>query len=173
MAGHFPDFVLLGVLTCAVWTDMRRRRIPNPLILIGLVMALALAVAVGGVRGGLAALGGGLIGLLVFLPFFALRLVGAGDTKLFAVVGVFTGAGALLPITLFTCIAGGVLGIFVLVRDRSLRTMWSNLKLVLNTGWMSLMGSGVALGDLELKSAARLPYAVAILAGVVWWMVTR
>ena len=104
---HATLILLLLLLVVACWFDWRERRIPNGLIVSGMVAFAVAAMIDGGVAALLNAFAGFLAGLLVLLPFFALRLVGAGDVKLMAVVGGFTGAKALLPIVLYTFIAAG------------------------------------------------------------------
>lgn len=60
------------------------------------------------------------MGLLVFLPFYVLSAMGAGDIKLMSVVGAFVGVKGVLLCALFTALTGGVLAlIFALSRTRS------------------------------------------------------
>lgn len=164
---HIASVTLIVLLAIAVYRDLASRRIPNVLIVAGLAVALAFSVVEGNLSD--RALGFG-AGLLIFLPFFALRLVGAGDAKLMAVVGAFTGVPALVPITLYTCIAGGLLGLASVVAARSGSQAMQNLRLVLFAVSARTAGAQVPVTDLGLKSAARIPYAVAIASGVVVWM---
>ncbi len=60
---------------------------------------------------------GGLVGLLVFLPFYAVSAMGAGDIKLMSVVGTFVGVKGVLVCALLTALTGGVLAVvFALAR---------------------------------------------------------
>lgn len=168
------EIVTLAVLLAgAVATDLRQGRIPNSLIVCGLL----LGCAAGAWRAGWTGLGtsgaGALAGLAILLPFFALRLVGAGDAKLLAVVGAFTGPRALLPICLFTFLAGGVLAAWALCGDGKLATARHNLRTVLVGLGLWLQGMPTAPGDMGIRSAARLPYSVAIAAGVAVWLLIR
>ena len=82
---------MLGLLCAAVVCDLRRRRIPNwltlSLVATGLTQSL---LAWGTVSPAQAALGL-LVGLVLNLPLFALRVRGGGDVKLFAGVGAWLG----------------------------------------------------------------------------------
>lgn len=163
------SIALLFLLAVAVYSDVTTRRIPNVLIAIGLLTALATGLT----QGDLATRTSGFaIGLLILLPFFAFRLVGAGDAKLMAVVGAFTGAHALLPISLYTFIFGGLLGIASLVTARSGLQAVRNVRLVLFAVAAKSAGADISSGELGLKPAARIPYAVAIAAGVLCWLLT-
>lgn len=51
---------------------------------------------------------GGVIGLAFFLPLYALRAMGAGDVKFFALLGLMMGASALLPIWLIASVIAGM-----------------------------------------------------------------
>ncbi len=62
-------------------------------------------------------LAGGGVGLLVFLPLYAVSAMGAGDIKLMTVVGTFLGVKGVLFSALFAALAGGLLALgFVLTR---------------------------------------------------------
>lgn len=162
--------LLLLVLFAAIWFDVRERRIPNRLVVLGMAVATAMGVVSGGLSGLMTALLGLGAGLLPLLPFFVFRLVGAGDVKLMAVVGAFTGAPALAPITFYVFIAGGLLGLVAVVAARSGSQMLQNLRLVLFAVSARTAGARVPVADLGLKSAARIPYALAIASGVLCWM---
>ncbi|CAB3747000.1 membrane protein [Burkholderia sp. MSh2] len=93
--------LLIGVGVFLAWAvlvaleDIRHRRIPNSLVLGGLVSAFAVS---GHNPFGISvnqALIGALIGLVSLFPFFALRVMGAADVKVFAVLGAWCGAHAL------------------------------------------------------------------------------
>ena len=53
--------------------------------------------------------------IVVLFVWFLLRIVGAGDIKLLAVVGAFTGTG-IWTVLLYTCICTGVLGALKLLQ---------------------------------------------------------
>lgn len=160
--------LLAAVLLLAVVSDIRRRRIPNQLVLYGLLMGLALQTIAppgqgllqdGGLGLG-AALMGGFAGLALFLPFYLLRVLGAGDVKLMSVVGVWLGASAVLQAGLWTMIAGGVLALMMALASGTLRQTLINSFVALSTRTAPHL-------DAPSRSARnmRLPYAVAIAVG--------
>jgi prepilin peptidase CpaA len=81
------EYGVLGLLlVLASWLDWKERRIPNWLCLIIAAAALIFAFATGGIGElGLNALHG-IIALVGGMALFALRVVGAGDAKLYAAV---------------------------------------------------------------------------------------
>src|SRR3954466_2040420 len=84
--------ILLGILVLvAAGYDIRYRRIPNWLVLAGIVTGFAWNVFSSGWSGlGHAAAGFGL-GLALYFPLYLLRARGAGDVKLLAAVGAIVG----------------------------------------------------------------------------------
>ncbi len=167
-----PTLVLLILLLATVF-DLRERRIPNALIVCSLAAALACAMLTGDLSALLTALAGAGIGLLVLLPFFVLHLVGAGDVKLMGVVGAFLGAPALLPITIYTFIAGGLLAVAAILQARTGQQTLHSLRLMLFATAARVRGIDIRLSEIGLASTTRVPYALAITAGVVVWLLGR
>ncbi len=104
---------LSALLLVACVTDVRSRRIPNVLVLV--VAALGLVRAAIGAPAAvtpalLVAAAGGLVGLVLWLPAFALGVLGAGDVKLFAATALWLGPAAGARAAVAVAIAGGVLG---------------------------------------------------------------
>src|SRR5215208_4679040 len=85
--------VLMALLAWACAADLRRRRIPNVLVLTMLATGLALSLAprTDATPGMLGALRGFALGLVIWLPFHTLGLLGAGDVKLIAAAGAWLG----------------------------------------------------------------------------------
>lgn len=73
------------------------------------------------------------------LPF-SIGVIGGGDVKLLAACAFVFGLAQLLPLVLYTALIGGVIGLIAMLLRR--------------------------LGKMTRET--RLPYAVAIMGGVVW-----
>ena len=167
-----PSLMALAVALLGCVTDLGTRRIPNALTF----SAAGAAVVFHAVDAGLAGIGhslGGLaVGLLLFLPLFALRGLGGGDVKLLAALGAWIGPGAAVWLAVWTAIAGGPLALVVALRHRYLRTAFENV-------WSVLMFWRVAgirphpSVNLSSPGSPRLPYAVPIAVGLVVTLWTR
>jgi prepilin peptidase CpaA len=162
------------VLT-AVVCDLRSRRIPNALVASGIALGLLLAAVApaggglvghsAGAMGFVPALLGGLLGLGLFLPLYALRAMGAGDAKLLAMVGVWLGAPAVAYAALWTLLAGGVLALGWALATGVLRRVIDNLRaMLLSTVVRAHIGGGMAV-TAPPTTTGRLPYAIAIACG--------
>lgn len=174
----FPLVLLCALLAAAVWHDVRARRIPNAVVFPGALAALALQAFVpagGGLfdaqMGGLgiaSALGGLGLGLAILMPMYALRMMGAGDVKLLAMVGAFVGAGQVAAVALATLIAGGLLALAVAAAQGSLRRLLGNTRqMMIYTGMSALAGFMSPPVAPAAPASGRLPYAIAIAAGTV------
>lgn len=145
-----------AALGWAAVSDIRVRRIPNwtVLAILGLFGPWALMSTAAWVLWALAA---GAIALAVGFGLYALGMVGAGDSKLFAVVALFAGLGHLPLLSLATALAGGAMAAVSLVaRPRRAMVM------------LALRGKG--------DFGRGIPYGVAIaVAGalVVWSALLR
>lgn len=160
---------LLAMLGTAVVTDLRERRIPNQLTVSGATAAVLLsAFEVGGLPA--ASILGLAVALGLAIPFFALGALGAGDAKLLAAVGAFMGFGGLLPVLLYSGIAGGVMGLAVSIRRGVILPVLLHTRSVLvHTLTLGRMGSRTTIED---PDAQTIPYGVAIAVGTVtaWFL---
>ena len=168
--------VLMAALVIAAIVDTRTGRIPNWLVFGGALYAVAynsfFPVYPRDI-GILFALGGLGVGLAAFLPLYALRVMGAGDVKLMAMVGAFIGTGATISAVLATLVAGGVLAVCLAVSLGRLARMVRNLSLMFR-GTVLTLSTGVGgVAVLDEASAGKMPYGVAIAAGTIGYLVVE
>jgi prepilin peptidase CpaA len=151
--------LLPGILAPAVYSDFRSHRIPNKLIILGLIVALVFQLAASATQGLWAGLLGAVIGLACFIPFYAMRAMGAGDVKLMAVVGFFMGPSGALYAALFALFTGGLCALGYLMW-RGLRASVSPL---LHEGLTAAIQSAFVAARLARRD--RLPFALPIAVG--------
>jgi prepilin peptidase CpaA len=101
----------------AVSTDLRYRRVPNRLILCAAAGGLALSAA-GGWGSLCMGLTGMVLGFLLLFPAFLLHMVGGGDVKSLAVIGLVAGPGLLWVSFLRGAAAGGLAAVVILAVRR-------------------------------------------------------
>ena len=169
-----PLLLLLALLGAAVYHDVRARRIPNAVVFPGMLAALALHALLPGGLGLLSALGGLGLGLAILMPMYVLRLMGAGDVKLLAMVGAFVGAGQILCVGLATLMAGGVLALVFAAWQGKLRALLGNAgRMALHGGLSAMAGDMNGFVAAPEAASGRLPYAIAIAtagAGCALWL---
>lgn len=142
-------------------------RIPNLMSYAGIVLGIALHTALGGWRGLGSAVLGLVIGGGIFLVFYLVRAMGAGDVKLMAAVGCLAGAPKVLEIAFASAITGGLLALGYMVYHRRIRATLSNMVHVLQFHWAHGAQSHPEI-NLSNPNALRMPYGLAIAAGVLY-----
>lgn len=152
-----------SLLVVASVSDLRSRRIPNKVVawlaVLGLVFSTTTLPGFRGLLFGLAGLG---VGFAIWFPFYPLRLLGAGDVKLFAAASAWLGPALTFKAALIAMIAGGVLALVVLALQRRLREGAEQTAL-LWTSWTRLRQFRAAV---PVSQASRqLPYGVALAIG--------
>ncbi len=158
--------IAAGVLSLtACLFDLKQRRIPNVLTFGGAAVALAFSLWTGGFAGLVMAAAGWAVGLLAFLPIFALRGIGGGDVKLLAALGAWIGPGQAVWLALWTALSGGVFALVVAglhnYGGQAFRNVWGMLS------YWRVMGLGPHPGlTLETSPGPKLPYSIPIAAGL-------
>ena len=166
--------VLVALLLIAAISDIKTGRIPNWLVLGGAAYGLlynAFFPVFPRDIGLLFALGGLAVGLGALLPLYFVRVMGAGDVKLMAMVGAFLGASATVAAMLATLITGGFLAIAFALCSGRLGRLVHNVATMFR-GTLLTFASGV--GGLTVHdgpSAGKMPYGIAIAAGTIGYMV--
>ena len=149
-------------------TDVTTRRIPNKVTYLGMLIGIVGRFAVDGWHGLGSAIAGGLIAGGAFLLFFLLHAMGAGDVKLITAVGCLVGGpGAAIEIVLASAIAGGIFAIIYALWQGRLRTVLGNVSDLIK--FHSAVGPEIhPTLNLSNPESVRLPYGVAIAAGVLY-----
>ena len=170
--------ILLLLLTSICLSDFRARRIPNRLVLAGLLAALswqALGPAGAGLfdpdapgaLGASAAFAGAAAAFAGFLLLHRMGTMGAGDVKLMAMLGAFFGLDALPALVLMVFLCGGVLVAVRMFDGARRRAVGANQRLILFGRLAAFVGGVGPQFDPRTDSADRLPYAFAIAAGAL------
>ncbi len=93
----------VALAAAAAWSDLRRRRVSNRLVLVVLAGGVVRQATTLEPTSLLLGLAGVAVGLAILLPAFAARWVGGGDAKLLAALGMWMGP--------WNVLLGGILGV--------------------------------------------------------------
>ena len=169
----FPS-IALAVAAIAAVTDVQRRRIPNWLTYPAVVLGVMLRGLLLGWKGMGSALAGCLLAGGVFLLFYLVRAMGAGDVKLAAAIGSLLGAADAVAMLLATAICGGVLAVAYALYRRRVRATLVNVAAALQFHAVAGFQAHPEL-NLDNPAALRMPYGLAMGAGTLyvfltaWW----
>lgn len=167
--GWFWGAVFTLLLLVAAVVDVRQRRIPNSGVLALLVSGFAFSLTTRPLVGGLStSLLGCLLGFGLFIAFWPMGLIGAGDVKLFAAIGVWLGPAATWQAALVAAMVGGVMALYSLARTRQVAIAMRRIALAVSSRSASVLAPPP--GDAASRSG-HVPYGVAMATGalVVAW----
>jgi prepilin peptidase CpaA len=161
-------FTLLLVVGCV--TDLRTRKIPNELVLAILVTGWVYALTAGdpwrSLRGSLA---GTAVGFGIWIAFYLVGVIGAGDVKFFAAAGAWLGPSATWRAALAAAVVGGVLAVAFLVMERRLGVVLKKIALAASSGSLATVPEQTVVPNAKHQP---LPYGVALAIGalIVAWV---
>lgn len=159
------QIVLLLLVAIAAVYDIRFRRIPNWLVLTGLLAGVGLNTFLQQWSGVRTSLLGIILAFLIYFPLYLLRGMGAGDVKLMAAIGAIVGPANWFGIFIVSALLGGIAAaILLLARGRLANSLW-------NIGFLFQrllsLKAPYAREELDLSSpkSVKMPHGVAIAAG--------
>ena len=168
--------VLLLLLAAAAIIDYRTFKIPNWLTGSGILFALFYNGMVPPVMhaGWTWAPAGMLLGFGAMLPMYALRIMGAGDVKLMAMVGAFLGVAATATALLFCVVTAGIAALAYAVRHRVLAQMLANASSTLRAMlWCAVASGRPQVQPGAVPSVGKLAYGVSIAIGTGAYLVAQ
>ncbi|HEY9659973.1 MAG TPA: prepilin peptidase [Allocoleopsis sp.] len=164
---NFHDAVIVIVSGLSAFFDLRIRKIPNWLIITGLLLGVILN-ALRGTHDLVQSVIGFIAGIAVLIVPFALGWIGAGDVKFFGVVGAILGASWLPRVFFYSALAAGLIAFAYLAvgiaRLSRLKEIWIDVKtLVLSMG--RVLPEPVRVRTMQ--SGGSVPWGVAFAAGTI------
>jgi prepilin peptidase CpaA len=164
-----PDLLitapLLGLLSAAAWNDVKSFRIPNSITVPGVLLGIGLNSILPSGLGFTVAAYGFALGLFGLLPLYLLRIWGAGDVKLMAVVGAFLGPSGFWGSLLISLLIGGVIALLIAGYRRNGKLLLKNLRWMLYQMHFNVQLRTATAIDTPEQSAGKIAYAVPILLG--------
>ena len=160
---HWMDFMVAGATAMAAWTDYRTGKIYNWLTLPVLAFGLAMAAVHGSAIFAQAAAGVG-VAALIFIPLFALGIMGGGDAKLMMALGGVLGVSNTLDLTLVSFAIASICGVVLMARQKRIKIFGREIFLFLR----SLVVRGLETHWPKLSRETKTPFGIAIFLG--WLM---
>lgn len=163
------QIILIAVLFTAVITDLRSYRIPNWLTVPAMACGLLIHTLINGTGGLVVSLEGLGLGLGLFLMFYLMGGMGAGDVKLMAVVGSFLGPRGVLYAAMLTGLLGGIYAVAAMASCWGLRATVQQIVAMLTT--LSFPQEGTLSST--KRAPFRLRYALVISLGTLLSMMAN
>ncbi|MDF9406929.1 MAG: Type IV leader peptidase family protein [Pelotomaculum sp. PtaB.Bin013] len=158
----FIDTVFFLLTVTCLCTDLAKRKIYNFVLLPAVLVALGYHLYTGGLPQVILSLEGLSLGLALLLIPHLMGGIGAGDVKFLAAIGALKGPSFIFITFLAGAIAGGILAIFYLVRNKKLLFTIKKLFLPFTVGFSFFQSYHT---DSEVDQSSTIPYGAAIALG--------
>jgi prepilin peptidase CpaA len=165
----YSAVIALVIVSAAVVTDIRSRRIPNWLTFPSVAIGLLYHGITGGLYGLAYSASGLVLGCALFMVFYFLAGMGAGDVKLMGAVGALLGPHGVILSAFFTALAGGVYAIVLLAWYNRLGETASRYRVMV--WWLVSTGKIVYVPPPAGKKLPTLCYGVPIAIGTAFVVV--
>lgn len=111
-----------------VFCDMKYHKIPNKLIILGMISSWVSRLLEQGIVSVGISFGCMLIPFLLLFPLFVMRMIGAGDIKLLCMLAFIMRPGQVIFLLFYACLTGGLWAMVKMIRDKSLIRRFLYLK---------------------------------------------
>lgn len=160
---------LLLLVALALISDIRTYKIKNVLIVAFLTAGLATNLALDGLSGLLGSILAAALPIPLLIVFYAARMLGAGDLKLFCAAGAIAGIGHILYVMAYSFIAGGAIALIIMLVNRNFRSRAAYLVTYLKTCFLTR--SMKPYSDFDDKSdGAKFRFSYAVACGVALFL---
>jgi prepilin peptidase CpaA len=165
MLAQALSLLVAALLVLGALSDVRTAKIPNRLVLAGLVLAPLAALFAGGLPAlGFALIAAG-VAFLIGFTGFALGAIGGGDAKFLMVGAALVGLPSLLPYLLAAAVFGGILAMGTVLWQRQVIEATVMTRDLAKS--MVTLGRRGHRGRLGEEGRLAVPYGVAIAAGAL------
>ena len=161
------DLILFTSLAVSLYTDLKYKKIYNKILLPAFLSAMIYHICFGGLPEIKDSLQGLFLGLAVLFIPFAMGGIGAGDVKLMGLIGVCKGPAFVWPAFLATALAGGLIALYILIRQKRLAETIKAIKYTLLTLIGLLPRENPFVNGQMVTTPTTFPYGVAITAGTI------
>lgn len=161
---YASEVVLYTILVVAVVQDFMYTKISNRLILVGLILSLTFGIILGGVSRIPYILLNISFPVVVLYLLYLFGVLGAGDIKLFSVIGGFTNFTMLTHCMLAAFFAGGLIALIKMLWNRNLKFSLLKGQLFLRA---ALKGNVVSYRDTMAEKRNLMHFSLAIFLGYV------
>lgn len=143
----YYQYFLILLLIASVFMDLKYDRIANGWIVFGMILGLSSRIMESGLYGICSAGVSMLLSFCLLYPVYKINGLGAGDVKLFVMIGSFVPAVRLLYIIIVSFMVGAVISIGKLISEANFKErmqyLFSYLFDVLRAGQWKLYGENL------------------------------
>lgn len=129
------EFLVIAILVIAAAYDIEFMKIPNWLILLGLMAGSQYLFLCEGGIGLVHFIVKAILPVFILYVLFLMKVLGAGDIKLFSIIAVFLSGRAVLTIVLLSFFYGALISFILMLSSKELLPRLNNFRFyVINSG---------------------------------------
>lgn len=121
-------YCLLLITLLALFYDIKSYTIKNNLIVVGIISGICINFYQVGFKGIYSYIIALLLPTIIFIPLFLLKALGAGDIKLFSVIGCYLGIFAVIKVIIYSFLIGGIISVIYLIKSKSFSKRLNHLQ---------------------------------------------
>ncbi len=152
------------VLSLALYYDLKERKIKNLLTFPAAVAGLIINYLDSGSGGLLFAFQGWVCPIVLLFIFYYIKVLGAGDIKLFAAIGAIMGWSFVFYSFIFSVYVGGMIALIILVKRKALQMRFRYFFNYLQAVWVA---KNLLLYSTKEDLSAKFSFATAIVPGTM------
>jgi len=160
----FADIILLIITAICIITDLIYRKIYNMVLLPAVILAACYHLYTGGLPAVFFSMEGLFLGLALLLIPYLMGGIGAGDVKFLAAIGALKGPSFVFVTFLAGAVAGGILAVFYLIKNKKLLFTVKKLFLTFLNRYVYFQNQPAVPED---EQSSTLPYGAAIAIGTL------
>ena len=159
------------MLLLATLADLKSDRIPNGFVMLGIVIGTLCSLWYGsGIRYTVISM---FLAFLLLYPLFKIGVLGAGDVKIFMMIGSFVGVKELLVVLIMSFVIGALCSLIKLLSEHNGRErlyyFLSYISEVVRMRQWKIYGEHVAQ-DYEQYRRNKIHFTIPVLFSVVLWI---
>jgi prepilin peptidase CpaA len=112
---------LLALLAASLASDIRTKKIKNIIVLPAIIFGLVINAILSGRHGLLDSSLGIFLPVVLLFWLYALKMLGAGDIKLFCASGAIMGLDFVIRSMVFSFLAGGIIALAIMIARRNVK----------------------------------------------------
>ena len=160
--------LLVLIISISAYTDIKENKIKNKYLLIALILGLVMSTLTNGIVGAKDSLLGIIIPFLILFIFFVMRMLGAGDIKLFCTIGSIMGLNFVINNIMYTVFSTGIVIIVKLIVSKELFKIFKGTYYYFKS--MILGRNFVEFPNVKNN---RFPFAVSIFVGTIIQLIIK
>lgn len=154
--------ILMILVSVATYTDIKENKIKNKHLCLFLILGLILSIIYGGIDGIKDSILGIIVPFVLLFLFFAFRMFGAGDIKLYCTIGSIMGLKFILNNIIYSFLLAGVIIILKLIFSKKLFKVLKGIYLYFANMFLSKN-----IFEFESTVGEKFPFAIAISVGTI------